>query len=106
MNCTWPLGNGKTLEFFIFDPATTTWKALAGLYIFAGKTGPTDWTAYYVGQTEDLGSRLQNHEQWPSAVRHGATHVHTLVVPQEASRLLYEQLLIQNLQPVLNQMLK
>lgn len=99
--CTWPLGTGQTIEFTIDDPDTTTWNAVAGLYIFAYYNGQ-HWIAVYVGQTEDFSTRIPNHEKWDSARRLGATHIHAKVVPQAATRDTLEQRLIEYLQPVLN----
>lgn len=100
--CTWPLGNGQTLDFTVYN-FDGIWNKVAGLYIFAYKTDATHWGAAYVGQTDDFSSRIPNHEKWDSAVRHGATHVHALVVPQAATRDTWEKLLISNLQPPLNE---
>lgn len=105
MECSWPLGNDNSLSFTIYDP-NTSWNSTAGLYIFAYRSDATHWRAIYVGQTDDFSTRIPNHEQWGSAVRHGATHIHALVVPLAANRDTYERLLIQNLQPVLNQQLR
>jgi len=101
--CTWPLGNNETLEFTIYDPTTTTWNEVAGLYIFAYPTNDTHWTALYVGKADDFSDRIPSHERWPEAVQLGATHVHALVVPLEANRDNWEQMLIRHLQPPMNQ---
>ena len=102
--CTWPLGNGESLSFTIYTQ-DATWNKVAGLYIFAYSDEPKHWVSLYVGQTEDFSSRIPNHERWASALQRGATHVHTLVVPQEANRLLWERMMIQHLRPVLNEQL-
>ena len=104
--CTWPLGNNQSLDFDIYDPRTVSWNEVAGLYIFANLTDSTHWHSFYVGQTDNFKSRIPNHERWNSAVRHGATHVHALVVPQAANRDTWERRLIALLQPVLNDQLR
>jgi len=100
--CTWPMGNGQTLNFNIYT-SNTEWNKVAGLYIFARKTDETHWSALYVGQTDDFSSRLPSHEKWDSAVRHGATHVHAAVVSLAANRDEWERRLIAHLQPPLNE---
>lgn len=104
--CNWPVGNGQSVEFIIYDPETVQWNSAAGLYIFAYSTGGGRWKALYVGQTEDFSSRIPNHERWEEARRLGATHVHARVVPQAATRDVLERLLIENLQPPLNTQLQ
>ena len=83
--CTWPLGNGQTVEFNIYDPQITTWKAVAGLYIFAYDDGQY-WQALYIGQTDDFSARLPHHERLDEAAQRGATHIHAVVVPPAANR--------------------
>jgi len=99
--CNWPLGNGQTLEFGIYNKETQ-WNKVAGLYIFAEPLGNGRWRALYVGQTDDFSSRIPNHEQWDAALRLGATHVHAKVVPLKANRDTWERLLIEYHQPPLN----
>jgi excinuclease UvrABC nuclease subunit len=101
MNAKW-----SSYNFTIYDPAITTWNDFGGVYIFAGANYLNQWTAYYIGQTNSFQTRLPSHDRWEEARRLGATHVHALVVPQEATRLQIEQDLIQAFQPKLNQQLK
>jgi len=103
--CTWPLGNGQTLDFTIYD-VNVQWNQAAGLYIFAYPTDESHWRALYVGQTDDFSSRIPSHEKWNSAARLGASHVHALVVPQVATRDTWEKRLISHLQPALNEQYK
>jgi len=98
--CKWPLVNGQKLEFTIYD-SNTGWNQVAGLYIFACPNGDY-WSALYVGKTTDFSSRLPSHERLDEAVRKGATHIHAKVVPQEANRDKWEKMLIDHLQPPLN----
>jgi len=104
--CTWPLSNNETLEFTIYDPSSTTWSKVAGLYIFTYHSDTTHWEPLYVGQAEDFSDRIPRHEKWNSAVQLGATHVHALAVPLEANREKWEKMLIHHLQPPLNQQLR
>ena len=99
--CTWPIGNGESLSCTIYDPSTT-WNKVAGIYIFAYRSGPTNWIALYVGQTDDFSSRMPSHDRWDEAVRLGASHIHALVIPLAANRDRLEKMLIQTLQPSMN----
>jgi hypothetical protein len=102
--CKWPLGDGTTLEFTIYDP-NTQWNKVAGLYIFAYKEN-NNWSALYVGQTDDFSVRLPSHEKWDSAVRKGATHIHAVSVSLAANRDKWEEMLIGHLRPPMNDQLK
>lgn len=103
--CSWPLGNGETLSFEIYD-RNEGWNKVAGLYIFSHLGADGLWQALYVGQTDDFSSRLPSHDRLNEAIRRGATHIHALVVPLAANRDRWEKMLIQNLQPPLNEQLK
>jgi hypothetical protein len=98
--CSWPLGNGESLKFTVFD-FETEWNDVSGLYIFAHlKDGY--WRPVYIGQALSFAQRLSDHEQEGSARQLGATHVHALVVPLAANRDKWERMLIQHLHPDLN----
>lgn len=101
MQCNWPLGNGESLGFTIYG-SNTTWNSVSGLYIFAYAKDATHWHPVYIGQTDNFSNRLPSHDRWDEATRLGATHVHALVVPLAANRDKFEKMLIQNLQPKLN----
>lgn len=96
----WPLGNGQTLNFDVYD-TNTDWNSVAGLYIFSYQTA-NGWRALYVGKTENFQSRFSSHERWNEAVRKGATHIHAMIVPLVESRERWEGALIQHLQPPMN----
>ena len=97
-------------EFTVYDPETTNWKEVGGLYIFAGlvkdQLGNSRWRAYYIGKTGDFADRLPTHENWPEAQRLGATHVHALVEGQALRRAKIELDLVRLNQPPLNVQLK
>lgn len=102
MKCSWPLGNGDYLVFDVFDK-NEGWHAVPGLYIFAYILSNGDWKAIYVGKTDDFSSRMPNHDRLNDAIKKGATHIHAKVVMSDYDRSLFERMLIQNLQPELNQ---
>jgi len=96
--CRW-----LTYDFTIYGMEETNWNEIGGIYIFAGSTTANQWKGYYIGKAESFKSRLSsNHEQWRPAQRLGASHVHAMVVTQEASRVAIEKELIQQVQPRLN----
>ena len=72
--CSWPLGDGTTLEFTVYD-FNKTWNKDPRLYIFANFDGGR-WNAVYIGQAADFSSRLPSHELRDQARRNGATHIH------------------------------
>jgi hypothetical protein len=104
-NCNWPLGNGNTLEFTIYD-RNEGWNSVGGLYIFSFMAKNGRWTALYIGQTNDFSIRLPSHERLNEAVQRGATHIHALTVPQQKNRDAWESLLIQHIQPPMNEQLR
>lgn len=103
--CAWPLGNGVNLEFTVHD-RNEGWNKVGGLYIFSYLASNGFWQALYVGQTNDFSSRLPSHERLHEAVQRGATHIHALVVPLQQNRDTWETMLIQNLQPPMNEQLR
>lgn len=102
--CNWPGKSGKTYSFDIYQMAGN-WNPVPGVYIFAKRSSPTQWTALYVGEAGSFKTRLTpSHEEWPKAIKLGATHVHALaVVELESVRKTAEKDLIQQLNPPLNQ---
>lgn len=98
--CKWPLGNGQTLEFTVYD-SNTRWNKVGGLYIFA-YNDKQYWRALYVGQADDFSTRMPNHDRLDEAVQQGATHIHAVSVALAANRDKWEKMLIQHLQPPMN----
>ncbi|SRR6266498_650429 len=82
------------------------WNAVAGVYIFCGINEQGQWSPLYIGQAESLAQRIPNHDRWRAAAQLGATHIHALVVPDEATRAEVEAELIRAYQPRLNIRLK
>jgi len=97
-------GKGYTYEI---HPIGTTFKEEPGNYIFAKETQPRNWTPCYIGQTENLNKRLENHEKEGCAKRNGATHIHAhLTSGGEAVRKAEEEDLIRKWKPPCNDQLK
>lgn len=103
--CSWPLGNGHSLEFTIYS-CEEKWNKVAGLYIFSYQASSGRWHPLYVGQTNDFSARLPSHERLATALRRGATHIHALAVPLQEDRDALESMLIRHLQPVMNEQLR
>ena len=100
--CNWPGLSGNTYVYGMHRIGTA-FLAVPGNYIFAKESNPGKWTAVYVGQTNNLGERLTDHEREAAAIRHGATHIHVHTNHGgEAVRKAEEKDLILNLQPVCN----
>jgi excinuclease UvrABC nuclease subunit len=89
-----------THEFTVY-PWNTTWNVVGGVYIFSYLL-ENKWRAVYIGIADSFLNRLSNHDRDQEAKRLGATHVHAMVVQQEATRLLIEKQLIAACQPPLN----
>lgn len=73
--CTWTGASGKQYKYWV-HPIGTLLKAEPGNYIFAKLNGEGLWEPVYIGETEDLSSRFDDHHAKSCIVRNGATHVH------------------------------
>ncbi len=86
-------------------PIGTNFKNVPGNYIFAYQS-TAGWHAVYIGQTNDLGARLANHEKLPVSMKAGATHILAHTNSVEADRLSEEADLVATFQPRCNDLLK
>lgn len=85
----WQGRSGKKYMFDAF-PLGTKFRHFPGNYIFARHTA-TNAYPVYIGQSEDIGTRLEKHEKQTCVERHGATHIHVKRTPGgEAMRLAEE----------------
>lgn len=100
--CIWPIGNGQSLKFDVFERNNVKWNPVAGLYVFAHIQG-LYWKPLYIGQTNDFSVRLPSHERLAEAVRRGATHIHAAVVQSQGNRDAWEKSMIAAHQPLLNE---
>jgi hypothetical protein len=99
----WPGQSGKTYRYwFLSRLAADAIKDEAGNYLFA-KAVPDGFVPVYIGQADNLRSRLPSHERWEEAKRAGATHAmgHTSQGGEQA-RLDEERDLIGRWDPSLN----
>jgi len=65
----------KEYRYWIY-PIGTAFEKGPGNYVFAKETRPTFWAPVYVGETEDLSTRFDNHEKLPCIMHNNATHLH------------------------------
>ncbi len=65
-------------EYFVYPWPQTFDAGQHGNYIFAKRDAQKPWqyVALYIGETEDLGTRLDQHHKLECALDHGMTHVH------------------------------
>ena len=74
----WEGASGTSYQYWVY-PLGTMFEEKPGNYIFAIPTPGGGWRAAYIGETENLGQRLPNHEEEHCAKRLGATHIHAHV---------------------------
>ena len=81
-----------------FDNATlNTVNEVGGVYGLFQQTGPTQFTARYVGMSDNLRRRLREHFNNPPIK--GITHFHVEVVTNAIQRTAREQALIREFNP-------
>lgn len=101
----WLGQSGTKCQHWIY-PIGASFKNKPGNYVFAKETSAGYWSPVYIGQTDDLGGRLANHEKEQIAKRHGATHIHAHVNEDgERARLAEERDLIARWKPSCNEQL-
>ena len=99
----WNGQSGTEYQYWIY-PIGTNFKKEAGNYIFAKQTTQNHWSPCYIGQTENLDERLEDHEKETCAKRNGATHMHVhLNSGGEQARRAEEKDLILKWQPPCNE---
>ena len=73
--CIWFGKSRRLYEYDVF-PVGTTFKAVPANYIFTRETSPGMYDPIYIGETEDLSERFDNHHKMPCIRREEATHIH------------------------------
>ncbi len=92
--------SGAQYSFEVY-PWDTSFNAVGAVYLVLRKGNPS-FDLLYVGQTDDLSSRFDNHHKQPYFDRKGRTHIAVLVESSEARRLRIESDLIAKHQPSCN----
>ena len=70
----WVGHSGKEYTYWVHDIGTTFNKSPAN-YVFAKETKPDVLLTIYVGETEDISERFDNHHKMPCILRNGATYI-------------------------------
>ena len=92
--------SGAQYSFKVY-PWDTQFKAVGAVYLVLRKGNP-NFDLLYVGQTEDLSSRFDDHHKQPCFDRKGRTHIAILVESSEAQQLRIESDLVTKYQPSCN----
>jgi predicted GIY-YIG superfamily endonuclease len=98
----WPGKSGKEYKYWIYTIGTTFTDKKGANYIFAKETTKGSYKPIYIGQTDDLSERFDNHHKMPCIKRNGATHIHVHINTDESSRLKEESDLIEKWNPICN----
>lgn len=97
----WQGRSGTNYKYWIY-PINHSLKAEPGNYVFAKEVSPGRWRPIYIGQTENLDERLDDHHKAGCIQAHGATHIHAHLNGSKKARLDEEQDLIARWNPVCN----
>jgi hypothetical protein len=97
----WTGKSGKAYTYWIYLIGANL-KAEAGNYIFARETKPNTYMPIYIGQTENLSERFDNHHKKDCIKDQGATHIHAHLNANKQSRLDEESDLIAKWMPACN----
>jgi len=94
----------KPAKFTAYDAYSPEIPAAPGVYIFAGSNPPHEsWNVVYVGTSENLRERLQNHEKMSYWQRQNYANNMLLILSsqnwEEVSRSRYERALIRTHNP-------
>ncbi len=81
--------SGATYLFTVF-PWGTSFKQLGGVYVVLRREQLDQYTVLYVGQTEDLRTRFDNHHKQGCFDRNRKTHIGVLLESSEQRRLAIE----------------
>jgi hypothetical protein len=102
---SWTSDRGLRVSFEvhrIFD----RWLDVPGVYLMCARQQDGTFQPLYIGETESFQARLCNHEDWPVSAAYGATVVLAAVVRDRQQRAGLELLLISELHPPLNKLLR
>jgi len=73
---TWEGTSGKTYKYWIYDIGYDNFDAVPANYIFTKETEPQTHRPIYIGETEDISERFDNHHKIDCIKKNGATHIH------------------------------
>lgn len=92
--------SGTTYEFQVF-PWNTSFNPVAAVYMVL-KTHSSQYTILYVGETDNLKERFDNHHKQPCFDRNGKSHIGVLREDGESRRLRIEADLVAGYNPTCN----
>lgn len=97
-----PATGGSGLEYtFEVYPIATRFPDIGTVYIFTKREG-NGYTALYIGQTAELGTRIATHEQWGCVSLHGVDSICIYRMNNEATRRRIESDLLAGIQTPCN----
>ena len=70
----WKGDSGEEYKYWIYD-LDDTHDAVPANYIFVKETKTNFYAPIYIGETEDISERFDNHHKMPCILRHEATHI-------------------------------
>lgn len=98
----WTGASGKKYTYYVYK-LPPNFVAKPGNYIFAKTNSQNQWEAAYIGETENLSERFDNHHAMPCINRNGATHIQAHVTNGgKQARLNEETDLVRNYNPTCN----
>jgi hypothetical protein len=97
----WVAKSGKTYKYWIYKIGHPM-LAKGGNYIFAKETSSNYFVPIYIGQTDNLDLRFDNHHKKDCIIAATATHIHTHLNAVERDRLDEESDLIAHWKPSCN----
>lgn len=81
--------SGNEYAFNTYDK-NTTFNEVSAVYVFVKRYTSGDQhyqQALYIGETNELGTRISNHETWPCVNKKGCTHIGIMLMPEQEDRL-------------------
>jgi hypothetical protein len=100
----WIGKSGKKYTHWLYKMGTE-FLATPANYIFCKQSG-NGYQAIYIGQTGNISERFDNHHKMPCITKNGATHICVHKSSEsESERCVEESDLIENYQPICNQVL-
>jgi predicted GIY-YIG superfamily endonuclease len=88
--CEWPGVSGKKYQYYVY-PFGASLKEAAGNYIYAKLNYKNQWVPLYIGETDDLDTRVATHEKRECVRRNGVTRIHAHLTSGDRSVRLAEE---------------
>lgn len=94
--------SGARYIFEIYTLDTNFRDDFAAVYIFSRQTAVLSHIPIYIGETDELGTCIRNHEKWPCVRRNGVTHICIFGEHRRRARKKMAQDLIEHYDPTCN----